>query len=334
MSVFVVGSLHLDVVLRAPHHPGVDETVTGSAVDYVFGGKGGNLALAAARLGSDVRFAGRAGSDRFGDMIRETLGDTPIDLTQLQRDAGPSGMSAAIVDQNGDYGAVIVSAANLNIYAEAIKVPGGTSVVVVQNEVPETVNVVVAQKARAAGIHLIVATQTPRADVVTGIIKANIPSRIAFQVSSKTDSRSILDANGAENLVGKGDMLYLPPGSAQLIRAQGALITDEEAQDLVDACAAQGDPQYEPEAREAIESGGLEESDEEISDEDEEILEKCLGVIYSEKKASTSLLQRRLRLGYTRAARMIDILESRGIIGPGDGAKPREILVDLSDDFE
>lgn len=192
----------------------------------------------------------------------------------------------------------------------------------------------IAQKARAAGIHLIVATQTPRADVVTGVIKANIPSRIAFQVSSKTDSRIILDANGAENLVGKGDMLYLPPGSAQLVRAQGALITDEEAQDLVEACAAQGSPKFEPEAHEAIESGGFEDDgSDEISDADEEILEKCLEVIYSEKKASTSLLQRRLRLGYTRAARMIDILESRGIIGPGDGAKPREILVDLSDDF-
>jgi len=192
----------------------------------------------------------------------------------------------------------------------------------------------IAQKARAAGIHLIVATQTPRADVVTGIIKANIPSRIAFQVSSKTDSRIILDANGAENLVGKGDMLYLPPGSAQLIRAQGALITDEEAQDLVDACAAQGQPRYEPDAQEAIESGEFGESGDEISDADEEILEKCLEVIYAEKKASTSLLQRRLRLGYTRAARMIDILESRGIVGAGEGAKPREILVDLSDDFD
>ncbi len=192
----------------------------------------------------------------------------------------------------------------------------------------------IAQKARAAGIHLIVATQTPRADVVTGIIKANIPSRIAFQVSSKTDSRIILDANGAENLVGKGDMLYLPPGSAQLIRAQGALITDEEAQDLVDACAAQGAPRYEPDAQEAIESGEFGEGGDEISDADEEILEKCLEVIYAEKKASTSLLQRRLRLGYTRAARMIDILESRGIVGAGEGAKPREILVDLSDDFD
>ena len=192
----------------------------------------------------------------------------------------------------------------------------------------------IAQKARAAGIHLIVATQTPRADVVTGIIKANIPSRIAFQVSSKTDSRIILDANGAENLVGKGDMLYLPPGSAQLIRAQGALITDEEAKDLVDACAAQGQPRYEPDAQEAIESGDFGENSDEISDADEEILEKCLEVIYAEKKASTSLLQRRLRLGYTRAARMIDILESRGIVGAGEGAKPREILVDLSDDFD
>jgi S-DNA-T family DNA segregation ATPase FtsK/SpoIIIE len=191
----------------------------------------------------------------------------------------------------------------------------------------------IAQKARAAGIHLIVATQTPRADVVTGIIKANIPSRIAFQVSSKTDSRIILDANGAENLVGKGDMLYLPPGSAQLVRAQGALITDEEAQALVDACSSQGKPRFEPEAQEALESGGFGDEGDEITDADEETLEKCLEVIYSEKKASTSLLQRRLRLGYTRAARMIDILESRGIVGPGEGAKPREILVDLSDDF-
>ena len=191
----------------------------------------------------------------------------------------------------------------------------------------------IAQKARAAGIHLIVATQTPRADVVTGIIKANIPCRIAFQVSSKTDSRIILDANGAENLVGKGDMLYLPPGSAQLVRAQGALITDEEAQALVEACAAHGKPRFEPDAQEALESGGFGDEGEEITDADEETLEKCLEVIYTEKKASTSLLQRRLRLGYTRAARMIDILESRGIVGPGEGAKPREILVDLSDDF-
>ncbi len=189
----------------------------------------------------------------------------------------------------------------------------------------------IAQKARAAGIHLIVATQTPRADVVTGIIKANIPSRVAFQVSSKMDSRIILDVNGAENLVGKGDMLYLPPGSATLVRSQGALITDEEAQDLVDACAAQGKPSFESDAHAAIETGNFGDDDggEEITDADEEIIQKCLEVIQQERRASTSLLQRRLRLGYTRAARMIDILESRGIIGPGDGAKPREILIEL-----
>lgn len=190
----------------------------------------------------------------------------------------------------------------------------------------------IAQKARAAGIHLIVATQTPRADVVTGIIKANIPSRIAFQVSSKIDSRVILDAAGADRLVGKGDMLYLPPGSAQLLRAQGAMVSDEEIEAIVDFCAAQGEQRFQEDIQQTLESGDSPEND--VSDEDEDMIEKCLEVIFQEKKASTSLLQRRLRLGYTRAARMIDILEQRNIIGPGDGARPREILVDLSPDFD
>lgn len=197
----------------------------------------------------------------------------------------------------------------------------------------ETAIARIAQKARAAGIHLIVATQTPRADVVTGIIKANIPSRIAFQVSSKIDSRVILDAPGADRLVGKGDMLYLPPGCSQLVRAQGALIMDEEIQGVVEACSAQADPQFENDIQETLEGGG-EGDEEEVSDADEEMLEKCLEVVLQERKASTSLLQRRLRLGYTRAARMIDILEQRGVIGPGDGAKPREILIDLQGDYE
>ena len=186
----------------------------------------------------------------------------------------------------------------------------------------------IAQKARAAGIHLIIATQTPRADVVTGIIKANIPSRIAFQVSSSLDSRVILDNKGAEKLVGKGDMLYLPPGSAQLQRAQGALITDAECISIVDFCSKQAGPIFAQEIEDSI--NGKSEESEEISEEDEAIIEKCLEVIQVEHRASTSLLQRRLRLGYTRAARMMDILEMRGIIGPGDGAKPREILVDLA----
>lgn len=184
----------------------------------------------------------------------------------------------------------------------------------------------IAQKARAAGIHLIVATQTPRADVVTGIIKANIPCRIAFQVSSALDSRVILDSKGAEKLVGKGDMLYLPPGSAKLERAQGAFVSDEEVERLVAHCSSNGRQRFEPDIQNSIDSGGGGEADDDVSDADEEILTRCIEVIMQEGKASTSLLQRRLRLGYTRAARMIDVLEQRGIIGPGDGAKPREII--------
>ena len=189
----------------------------------------------------------------------------------------------------------------------------------------------IAQKARAAGIHLIVATQTPRADVVTGIIKANIPCRIAFQVSSKLDSRVILDVSGADKLVGKGDMLYLPPGSAKLERAQGAFIEDDEVEKLVKYCSNQVEQKFESAVQEHIENSGSG-GDDDVSDADEEIVEKCLEVIRQEKKASTSLLQRRLRLGYTRAARMMDILEQRGIIGPGEGAKPRDILINVGQD--
>jgi S-DNA-T family DNA segregation ATPase FtsK/SpoIIIE len=184
----------------------------------------------------------------------------------------------------------------------------------------------IAQKARAAGIHLIIATQTPRADVVTGIIKANIPSRIAFQVSSALDSRVILDTKGADKLVGKGDMLYLPPGSAKLERAQGAFVSDAEVERIVDHCAKQAKPRYEKDIRESIDNGGMED-DEEVSDADEELIIKCIEVVRQEQKASTSLLQRRLRLGYTRAARMVDILEQRGIVGPSDGAKAREVFL-------
>lgn len=183
----------------------------------------------------------------------------------------------------------------------------------------------IAQKARAAGIHLIIATQTPRADVVTGIIKANIPCRIAFQVSSQLDSRVILDTKGAEKLVGKGDMLYLPPGSAKLERAQGAYVTDTEIERIIDHCAAQGEPRFETDIQQSINADDDEE--EEISEADEELILKCIEVARQEQKCSTSLLQRRLRLGYTRAARMVDILEQRGYVGPGDGAKPREVFL-------
>jgi S-DNA-T family DNA segregation ATPase FtsK/SpoIIIE len=184
----------------------------------------------------------------------------------------------------------------------------------------------IAQKARAAGIHLIIATQTPRADVVTGIIKANIPCRIAFQVSSQLDSRVILDTKGAEKLVGKGDMLYLPPGSAKLERSQGAFVTDHEIERIIEHCAAQGEPKFETDIHASL-SGNDDDDEEEVSEADEELILKCIEVARQERKCSTSLLQRRLRLGYTRAARMVDILEQRGIVGPGDGAKPREVFL-------
>jgi DNA segregation ATPase FtsK/SpoIIIE, S-DNA-T family len=184
----------------------------------------------------------------------------------------------------------------------------------------------ITQMARAAGIHIIVATQTPRADVITGVIKANIPSRIAFQVASKIDSRVILDENGADRLLGQGDMLYLPPSTSRLIRAQGVLVTDDEIRRLVDFVSAQSSPTFDMAVHEKLQAAA---GDEEVTEEDEQLVEKCLEIIRQEKRASTSLLQRRLRLGYTRAARIVDILEQRGILGPGEGAKPREILVDL-----
>jgi S-DNA-T family DNA segregation ATPase FtsK/SpoIIIE len=184
----------------------------------------------------------------------------------------------------------------------------------------------ITQMARAAGIHLIAATQTPRADVVTGIIKANIPSRIAFQVASGLDSRVILDQKGAEKLLGQGDMLYLPPATSTLVRAQGVLVTDDEIRRLVNYVCSQSKPRFEPSIHERLNSPPPEED---VTEEDEELIQKVLEIMKQERRASTSLFQRRLRLGYTRAARLVDVLEQRGILGPRDGAKDREILVDL-----
>jgi S-DNA-T family DNA segregation ATPase FtsK/SpoIIIE len=187
----------------------------------------------------------------------------------------------------------------------------------------------ITQMARAAGIHCIVATQRPSVDVITGVIKANIAARIAFQCASRVDSRTILDAMGAEKLLGKGDMLYLPPGSAKLIRAQGALVTDHEIQSIVDFIAKQAKPSYEMEIHQQLSKPTTSYGDESGIDEDEDLIQQCIEVIRSEQKASVSLMQRRLRLGYTRAARIMDELENRGIVGPSKGAEPRDILLDL-----
>jgi S-DNA-T family DNA segregation ATPase FtsK/SpoIIIE len=185
-----------------------------------------------------------------------------------------------------------------------------------------------AQKARAVGIHLVLATQSPRVDVITGMIKANVPSRIAFAVSSQTDSRVILDQNGAESLLGQGDMLFSPVGSSKLQRIQGAYIDEEQILELTDAWRRQGAPEFHEELLEEVESeaGGSSEEPEFHPDEDP-LLQEAISLVAQMGTASTSMLQRRLRLGYTRAGRLIDMLERRGIISGYEGSKPRQVLI-------
>jgi S-DNA-T family DNA segregation ATPase FtsK/SpoIIIE len=178
-----------------------------------------------------------------------------------------------------------------------------------------------AQMARAAGIHLIVATQRPSVDVLTGIIKANFPARISFQVSSKTDSRTILDANGAEQLLGKGDMLFLAPGTGKLMRVHGAYVSEAEIQKVTQFIREQGQPDYKIQLQE---SASLESA---ISlDERDHLYDQAVQLVVSTGQASASFIQRRMRVGYPRAARMIEMMEEDGIIGPAIGAKPREVF--------
>lgn len=185
-----------------------------------------------------------------------------------------------------------------------------------------------AQLARAAGIHLIIATQRPSVNVITGIIKANLPSRIAFKVASKIDSRTILDEGGADALIGKGDMLFIPPGAHTLVRAQGAFVSDEEINAIVDFLKVNGPPQILESIQAQIEAGEDEGGATVAGDFEDELVPQALEVIRTSKRASTSMLQRRLRIGYNRAARIMEILEDEGYVGPENGAQPREILRD------
>jgi S-DNA-T family DNA segregation ATPase FtsK/SpoIIIE len=189
-----------------------------------------------------------------------------------------------------------------------------------------------AQKSRAVGIHLVVATQRPSADVITGMIKANIPSRIAFAVASQTDSRVILDVNGAETLLGMGDMLFKPLGSSHLQRVQGAYITEEEIAVLVSHWRHQGDPEFREELlRRPAE---VKKDEDDLFDPDsDDLLADAAQLVLETGSASVSMLQRRLRVGYTRAGRLIDMLERRGIVGPWEGSKPRQIMVE-PEEFE
>jgi S-DNA-T family DNA segregation ATPase FtsK/SpoIIIE len=183
--------------------------------------------------------------------------------------------------------------------------------------------------ARAAGIHLILATQRPSVDVLTGIIKANFPTRLSFQVSSKTDSRTIIDTNGAESLLGMGDMLFLPPGTARLQRIHGAYISEAEIGRVIDFLKAQGSPEYDAEVTEAQKP----EAEADGETEYDEKYDEAVQLVSKTRQASISMVQRHLRIGYNRAARIIEIMEKEGVIGPADGAKPREVLVSGYDDI-
>lgn len=187
----------------------------------------------------------------------------------------------------------------------------------------------IAQMARAAGIHLVIATQRPSVNVITGIIKANVPSRIAFAVSSQVDSRTILDMNGAEKLLGKGDMLYFPSGVAKPFRVQGGFISDDEIENLVMEIKTKGVPKYDEgiinqEMEAEVEQGKTE-------PEDDELIPEAAMIFIENGQASISLLQRRFRIGYNRAARIIDQMEQKKIIGGYEGSKPRQILINLDD---
>jgi S-DNA-T family DNA segregation ATPase FtsK/SpoIIIE len=193
-----------------------------------------------------------------------------------------------------------------------------------------------AQLARATGIHIIIATQRPSVNVITGVIKANLSSRIAFQVASQVDSRVIIDTKGAETLIGRGDMLFSPPGSSRLVRAQGALVSDEEIHGIVEFLKRNGPPVYAQDVQAHIDrvaSEGEEGKDDEETDgemgDDEELFKQALEVLRATRRASTSMLQRRLRIGYNRAARIMELMEDKGIVGPENGAQPREILANL-----
>ncbi len=190
-----------------------------------------------------------------------------------------------------------------------------------------------AQLSRAVGIHMILATQRPSVNVITGTIKANFPARISFQVAQKVDSRTILDTGGADKLLGRGDMLILPPGSSKLVRAQGAMTTDEDVHAIVNFIKERSTPNYEVAVKETIEKGASDEDNaDETEDEgaDADLLNTAIGIIRESHRASVSLLQRRMKIGYNRAGRLMDVLEDRGIVGPAHGSDPREILIDLN----
>jgi len=238
-----------------------------------------------------------------------------------------------------------VSRRNIEEYNSLKKEEGMPYIVIVIDELAdlmmmaardvEALIVRLAQKARAAGIHLVLATQRPSVDVITGLIKANVPARIAFTTASQVDSRTIIDQIGAEKLLGRGDMLLLTSDMPKPKRVQAALIEDSETMKITDFIRMQRPPQYDDEIISQpvqLNGRGGVVADYGANDADDSMWEDAVKVVIEGRKASTSLLQRRLRVGYARAARMIETMEEQGIVGPADGARPREVLVNSMDE--
>ena len=226
-------------------------------------------------------------------------------------------------------------------YNEAVKAAGeeGTMphIVIIVDELADLMMVApndvedaicrLAQMARAAGMHLVIATQRPSVDVITGLIKANVPSRIAFAVSSQVDSRTILDMAGAEKLLGKGDMLFFPMGASKPTRVQGAFVTDKEVEQIVEFIKSNNEVKYDEDVLEKIQNAGPNVKEDTDPGDNDPLLNEVITAVVEIGQASTSLIQRRFKVGYARAARIIDQMEERGIISGFDGTKPRQVLI-------
>lgn len=259
---------------------------------------------------------GDKSGDKSGKSGAEAAGDVPWNESQVsgtKASATSRQHSAAILHQGPLPYVVIV----IDEFADLM--------IMAAREV-ETLLIRLAQMARAVGIHMIIATQRPSVDVVTGLIKANFPSRISFRVSSKTDSRTILDTNGAEKLLGMGDMLFLPPGSSDLVRLHGSSITEGEIKRLVTFLSTQGRPEYDDTILTFSAAEGKPGSKQE-EEEYDDLYDKAVDLVIKTRQASISMIQRRLRIGYNRAARMIELMERDGVVSKPQGSKPREVLI-------
>jgi S-DNA-T family DNA segregation ATPase FtsK/SpoIIIE len=256
--------------------------------------------------------------DELGaDILQENLEQAESEIEGLERMSGGDWIEAFEKDDDGEarFGKLPYIVIFIDELAELM--------MVAKKEVELSI-ARIAQKARAAGIHLVVATQRPSTDVVTGIIKANLPSRVSFQLASGIDSKTILDRFGAEKLLGRGDMFFVPPGTANLLRLHGAYLSDEEINTVTDGLRKQGKPNYRNEilVDEDAEVDGDDEGD--LSDP---MFDQAVDLAKKHGTVSASFLQRHLRVGYNRAARLIETMEMKGIVGPADGARPRDVLV-------